>query len=106
MRTIVDVEQCPIATQSINNSLDAARENILQNKSSLKREGTLLLRDLGQRVETNLKVVVSHKTGSFHFSYRAGEFFQNNPYASPRLTDFVVQAALGAKYLIDAYCGF
>ncbi|MDR1891059.1 MAG: class I SAM-dependent RNA methyltransferase [Puniceicoccales bacterium] len=105
MRTIVDVEQCPIATESINNSLGAARENILRNKSSLKRGGTLLLRDLGQRVETNPKVVVSQKIGNFNFSYRAGEFFQNNPYALPRLTNFVVQAALGPKYLIDAYCG-
>jgi 23S rRNA (uracil1939-C5)-methyltransferase/tRNA (uracil-5-)-methyltransferase len=105
MRTIVDVEQCPIATERINGELGATRENILRNKNSLKRGGTILLRDLGQRVETNPKAVVSQKIGNFNFSYQAGEFFQNNPYPLPQLIDFVVRAAGGPKYLIDAYCG-
>jgi 23S rRNA (uracil1939-C5)-methyltransferase/tRNA (uracil-5-)-methyltransferase len=37
-RAIVDVEQCPIATEGINDKLGSVRKNILQNKSSLKRE--------------------------------------------------------------------
>ncbi|MDR1457378.1 MAG: class I SAM-dependent RNA methyltransferase [Puniceicoccales bacterium] len=105
MRTIVDVEQCPIATEKINDRLGALREDILQNKSSLKRGGTILLRDLGQRVETNPKAVVAQKIENFKFSYQAGEFFQNNPYPLPQLTNFVIRAARGPKYLIDAYCG-
>jgi 23S rRNA (uracil1939-C5)-methyltransferase/tRNA (uracil-5-)-methyltransferase len=105
MRVIVDVEQCPIATEKINGRLGAVRENILQKKNPLKRGGTILLRDLGQRVETNPKAVVSEKIGNFNFSYQAGEFFQNNPYPLPQLIDFVVRAVAGTKYLIDAYCG-
>jgi 23S rRNA (uracil1939-C5)-methyltransferase/tRNA (uracil-5-)-methyltransferase len=105
MRTIVDVEQCPIATERINDRLGALREDILQNKSSLKRGGTILLRDLGQRVETNPKAVVAQKIEDFNFSYQAGEFFQNNPYPLPQLINFVIRAARGPKYLIDAYCG-
>jgi 23S rRNA (uracil1939-C5)-methyltransferase/tRNA (uracil-5-)-methyltransferase len=104
-RAIVDVEQCPIATERINDRLGAVREDILRNKSSLKRGGTILLRDLGQRVETSPRAFVSQKIENFNFSYQAGEFFQNNPYALLQLTNFVVRAAMGPKYLIDAYCG-
>ncbi|MDR2778886.1 MAG: class I SAM-dependent RNA methyltransferase [Puniceicoccales bacterium] len=105
MRTIVDVEQCPIATKNINNMLRSMRENILRNKNLLKRGGTLLLRDLGQRVEINPRITVSQKVGNYNFSYRAGEFFQNNSFLLPQLIHFVVRASLGSKYLIDAYCG-
>jgi 23S rRNA (uracil1939-C5)-methyltransferase/tRNA (uracil-5-)-methyltransferase len=105
MRTIIDVEQCPIATERINDRLGVVREDILRNKSSLKRGGTILLRDLGKRVETNPKAVVAQKIENFNFSYQAGEFFQNNSYALPQLANFVVRAAQGPKYLIDAYCG-
>ncbi|MDR2776977.1 MAG: class I SAM-dependent RNA methyltransferase [Puniceicoccales bacterium] len=104
-RAIVDVEQCLIATEKINDKLSAVREDILRNKSSLKRGGTILLRDLGRRVETNPRAIVSQKIGNFNFHYQAGEFFQNNSYALPQLIDFVIRTAMGPKYLIDAYCG-
>jgi 23S rRNA (uracil1939-C5)-methyltransferase/tRNA (uracil-5-)-methyltransferase len=104
-RAIVDVEQCPIATEGINDRVGSVRKNVLQNKSSLKRGGTILLRDLGQWVETNPKAVVAQKIENFNFSYQAGEFFQNNPYLLPQLINFVIRAVVGPKYLIDVYCG-
>jgi 23S rRNA (uracil1939-C5)-methyltransferase/tRNA (uracil-5-)-methyltransferase len=57
---------------------------------------------------------------ALRFQFRAGEFFQNNPFVLPRLVDHVVAearqplkaaaaaASAGGKvatHLIDAYCG-
>jgi len=64
----------------------------------------LLRRHSGERVEINPKAIVSEKIGDFHFSYHAGEFSQNDPYAFRKLLDFVIQGAMGSKYLIDTYC--
>ena len=41
------------------------------------------------------------------FQFKAGEFFQNNPFILPEMVDYVTTtaAASGARYLVDAYCG-
>ena len=102
---IVDVPSCPIASDAINAALPAARKALWDRSSSLKRGGTLLLRDTPNGVCTDNNAVVEEKIGDFRYEFRAGEFFQNNPYALPELIKYAVSEAEGNRYLVDAYCG-
>ena len=56
---------------------------------------------------TNPKEVVSEKVGELIFQFKAGEFFQNNPFILPKLVDYVIQQAKmdHSQLLVDAYCG-
>lgn len=105
-KVIIDVPNCPIATDEINAKLPSAREE-LHHSLKKKKGGTLLLRDTLEGVVTDPKKVVSEKVGELIFQFKAGEFFQNNPSILPTLVDYVVeQAKIGtSSLLIDAYCG-
>jgi 23S rRNA (uracil1939-C5)-methyltransferase len=106
---IVDVEQCPIATRAINEALPAAREEARRagGKKRRQRGGTLLMREVLEGVVTDPQEIVSERVGDFTFQFKAGEFFQNNPFILPDMVDYVKQEASsgGARYLVDAYCG-
>ncbi len=106
---IVDVEQCPIATDAINAALPAERDEARRagGKKRRQRGGTLLMRDVLEGVVTNPQDIVSERVGEVTFQFKAGEFFQNNPYILPELVQHVATeaSALGARYLVDAYCG-
>ena len=106
---IVDVKQCAIATDAINESLPEMREKaVLEGgKKRRQRGGTLLLRDTLEGVVNNPKAIVSEKVGELTFQFKAGEFFQNNPYILPDLVEFVKFHASGngIKHLVDTYCG-
>jgi len=106
---IVDVESCPIATDNINAALPAARSEARREggKKRRQRGGTLLMRDVLEGVVTNPQEIVSERVGDVTFQFKAGEFFQNNPYILPELVEYVAAeaSALGARYLVDAYCG-
>ncbi|CAI8309465.1 MAG: 23S rRNA (uracil-C(5))-methyltransferase RlmCD [Opitutia bacterium UBA7350] len=108
-REIVDVEQCPIATKAINAALPEVREAARRGggKKRRQRGGTLLLRDVLEGVVTNPQAVVSERVGEVTFQYKAGEFFQNNPFILPELVRYVAKEsqAGGVRYLVDAYCG-
>ena len=108
-REIVDAPQCPIATEAINKALPEAREAARRagGKKRRQRGGTLLLRDVLEGVVTDPQAVVSDRVGEVTFQYKAGEFFQNNPFILPELVGYVAQEAQaeGARYLVDAYCG-
>ncbi len=127
-RRIVDVEQCPIATRAINEALPAARQRVHERAGTYKKGGTLLLRDVvtnrseSERegnagdVITDPKAIACAQLGPLRFSFRAGEFFQNNPFALPAMVDYAVREARGLDYpepanrpnpvhLVDAYCG-
>ena len=58
-------------------------------------------------VVTNPKQLVSEKVGDLIFHFKAGEFFQNNPFLLPELVEYVVTQANSNenKLLVDAYCG-
>ena len=105
-KMLVDVPICPIATDSINEKLPLAREEI-KKAPRKKRGGTLLLREVMEGVVTDPKQFVSEKVGELIFHFKAGEFFQNNPYILPQLVAYVVQQADGKQHslLVDAYCG-
>jgi tRNA/tmRNA/rRNA uracil-C5-methylase (TrmA/RlmC/RlmD family) len=105
-KVIIDVPHCPIATENINQALPSARKD-LHDTLNKKKGGTLLLRDTLEGVITNPKEVVSERVGDLIFQFKAGEFFQNNPFILPKLVDYVIQQAKidDADLLVDAYCG-
>ena len=106
---IVDVEQCVIATDAINQALPEMREKAIMEggKKRRQRGGTLLLRETLEGVVNNPKAVVSEKVGALTFQFKAGEFFQNNPFILPDLVEFVKSHASSDEitHLVDAYCG-
>lgn len=106
-KQILDVPQCPIAMQEINEALPTIREEIRSRGADFKRAATLLLRATEGRVERNPKAIAREEVGGVKFDFVAGEFFQNNPFILEKFTQYVGEKALagGARYLVDAYCG-
>jgi len=106
-QTLIDVPHCPIAMESINAALPALRHDTHQAARSYKRGATLLLRAGVDGICTNPRATIEERVGDISFHFLAGDFFQNNPYILQQFTDYVAAQAckLGAKYLIDAYCG-
>jgi 23S rRNA (uracil1939-C5)-methyltransferase/tRNA (uracil-5-)-methyltransferase len=106
---LVDVAQCPIATDAINEALPEARQRARREggKKRRRRGGTLLLRDVLEGVVGDPQAVVSQRVGELTFQFKAGEFFQNNPSILPDLVAHVAAEASagGARFLVDAYCG-
>ncbi len=105
-RALVDVDHCPIATEAINELLPKAKQDLRQNWKG-KRGGTLLLRHVMEGVVTNPEEVVTEKVGTKTFQFKAGEFFQNNPFLLPEMVAYVAEEATGdgSTNLVDAYCG-
>lgn len=105
---IVDVPHCPIATPAINEALPEVRLKIRKTtpKGKKKRGATLLLRETMEGVVTDETEYVTERVGNRVFQFKAGEFFQNNPFILPAFADYVTaSAAIGTRYLIDVYCG-
>jgi tRNA/tmRNA/rRNA uracil-C5-methylase (TrmA/RlmC/RlmD family) len=104
---LVDVEQCPIATDGINQKLPEARRAVFDNFKSYKNGATILLRDVEEGVVSNYQSIVTEVVGDVVFRFKASEFFQNNPFIVPLLAEHVLKEAQadGVHYLLDAYCG-
>jgi 23S rRNA (uracil1939-C5)-methyltransferase/tRNA (uracil-5-)-methyltransferase len=108
-RRTVDVPHCPLATDAINAALPAARAQVaaVARADGYKRGATLLLRDASSGVTTDSRAVITEEVGELRLQFRAGDFFQNNPFLLPRLAAHVAAEARGdgARFLVDAYCG-
>ena len=104
---LVDVEQCPIATDAINEELPKARRSVFDNFKSYKNGATILLRDVEEGVVTDYKSIVTEVVDDLVFRFKASEFFQNNPFILPRMAEHVRDEAVAGngRYLLDAYCG-
>jgi len=114
---LVDVPYCHIATPAINEALarvrDETRKDAREGKLKKPTKGaTLLLRDAGDGVETDHNVYVKTTVKDLVFRFKAGNFFQNNPFMLPKMVDLVVDAATvpspsgkAMTHLIDCYCG-
>lgn len=113
---IVDVPQCPIATEAINQRLGAVRESVHAKAASYTRGATLLLREASGVVTTDYDAVItetiapppeSRPATPIRLHFLARDFFQNNPFILPAFTGYVraQAAASGAQFLVDAYCG-
>jgi 23S rRNA (uracil1939-C5)-methyltransferase/tRNA (uracil-5-)-methyltransferase len=104
---LVDVHNCPIAMDGINEALQPVRDDVKRRAAEYKKGATLLLRATEDRVETNHRAPVSEKVGNLKFNFLAGDFFQNNPFILDSFTRHAAEQAKGPnqKYLLDAYCG-
>ena len=110
---LVDVPQCPIATDAINAKLADVRSDVRARAASggYVRGATVLLREAGGKVATDfdaeIEEEVALKPAALRLRFRARDFFQNNPFILPGFIDHVRSqaAASGARFLVDAYCG-
>ncbi len=104
---LVDVYNCPIAMDEINEALQPIRDDVKRRAAEYKKGATLLLRATENRVETDHRAPVSEKVGDLKFNFLTGDFFQNNPFILDSFTGHAAEQAKGPnqKYLLDAYCG-
>jgi len=129
--SLVDVDECIIATEEINKRYRTLREEMLyvlrrqlsgellpivkkKKRSRRARKAgdrplgaTLLLRHALDGVETDFNTLVNEEVKGVRFEFKAGEFFQNNPHVLPHMVQHVVENAQaeGITHLIDTYCG-
>ena len=134
-KKVMDIEECPIATRTINRALPAAKQKVRDGIEYFKNGATLLLRDslrtyesfaedllvtqegkedkeLDTEVVTDHKATVKERVLTTKFESPAGTFFQNNRSILPSLLDYVrdaitstSDAADSDRFLVDAYCG-
>ncbi|KAJ6597952.1 tRNA methyltransferase [Mycena sp. CBHHK59/15] len=127
---VMDIEDCPIATPIIRETLPAVRANAIKNLYTYKRGVSLILRDslppastpptdavgsLSADLEKHICITdhrgsVREKVGTLLFEYPNGSFFQNNNSVLPSLTSYVQACIFAASsprptHLVDAYCG-
>ncbi len=104
---LVDVPQCPIATDAINARLTAVRAGIHAKADTYQRGATVLLREASGEVTTDFDAIITETVGALKLRFLARDFFQNNPFILPAFTNYVRDqaAASGARHLVDAYCG-
>jgi len=123
---LVDVPQCPIATDRINLKLPEVRAEVKRKAAEglYSRGATVMLREASGSVTTDYDASItecvslppvdkklisegSTPVSELKLTFLARDFFQNNPFILPLFIDYVrTQASLsGAKYLVDAYCG-
>ncbi|KAG8691723.1 tRNA(m5U54)methyltransferase, partial [Ceratobasidium sp. 395] len=123
-RSVLDIEECPIATPVLNAALGPVRAQVHSTIQTYKRGATLLLRDsleprsapggeegtalsaetyIANHTDddgtrhvciTDPKSVVHERVGDFEFTFPAGQFFQNNNSVLKPLTDYVRDAIL------------
>jgi tRNA/tmRNA/rRNA uracil-C5-methylase (TrmA/RlmC/RlmD family) len=106
-RRTVDVTHCSLATDAINERLTVLRAEVTASIATFKQGSTLLLRDAASGVTTDYRAVITEEVADLRLQFRAGDFFQNNPFLLPRLAAHVAAEAraAGARFLVDAYCG-
>ncbi|KAF8988939.1 S-adenosyl-L-methionine-dependent methyltransferase [Hymenopellis radicata] len=131
---IIDIEECPIATTSINQELGPSRQKVHDNISTYRIGATLLLReslktDISLPLSSalseaevedarNTKIAVTHnqasvreRVGDTFFEFNGGSFFQNNNSILETLTGYIKDAIFPPgmvdtpTHLIDTYCG-
>jgi 23S rRNA (uracil1939-C5)-methyltransferase len=106
-RRTIDVPQCPIATDAINESLTLLRAEVIANIKAYKLGASLLLREAASGVTTDGRATVTEQVGELTLNFAAHDFFQNNPFLLPALAAHVAAESRtgGARFLVDAYCG-
>ncbi|TLD70167.1 class I SAM-dependent RNA methyltransferase [Phragmitibacter flavus] len=104
---IIDVPHCDIAMTQINEKLPVIRADVRANPQRYKRAATLLMRASQEHVLTESGHIAVEIVNGIRFEFKAGDFFQNNPYILPAFVDHVGReaAASGATHLLDTYCG-
>ncbi|KAN0061138.1 tRNA(m5U54)methyltransferase [Thecaphora frezii] len=112
-KRVMDIEECPIATATINRALPSEKQKVKDTIHTYKNGATILLRDSlrtyesvaedtlvksddhGNEVQPDTMVVTNHKetvkerVWTTKFESPAGTFFQNNRSILPSLLDYV-----------------
>jgi len=101
---LVDVYNCPIAMDEINEALQPIRDDVKRRAAEYKKGATLLLRATEDRVETDHRAPVSEKVGDLKFNFLAGDFFQNNPFILDSFTGHAAEQAKGPNQKYLARC--
>ena len=104
---LVDVAQCPLATDAINRALPTIREEVRGAAAGYRSGATLLIREGAEGVVTDPQRVITERVGELELQFLARDFFQNNPFVLPLMVNHVVEqaASFGVAHLVDAYCG-
>ena len=86
----VDVTECPIAMPGINETLPEVREKVHAAAATYKKGATLLLRQSADgTVLTDHSQLCEERVGDLTFRFKAGDFFQNNPFILPLFVEHV-----------------
>lgn len=128
-KRVMDIEECPIATKTINKALPAAKQKVVDTIESFKNGATILLRDslrtydsfaedllvtqapsasgqvekeLDTEVVTDHKATVKERVLTTKFESPAGTFFQNNRSILPSLLDYVRDAVTSSSEAADS----
>ncbi|KAJ1026623.1 hypothetical protein NDA13_003997 [Ustilago tritici] len=121
-KRVMDIEECPIATKTINRALPEAKQKVRDGIESFKNGATILLRDslrtyesfaedqavtqppggevekeLDTEVVTDHKATVKERVLTTKFESPAGTFFQNNRGILPNLLDYVRDAIVSSS---------
>ncbi|KDN52560.1 S-adenosyl-L-methionine-dependent methyltransferase [Tilletiaria anomala UBC 951] len=124
---VMDIEECPIGTETINKALPEHRQRIKDTIFDFPNGATLLLRDSLSSFDspespcvaiTDHKATVKEMVENIKFESPAGAFFQNNRSILPDLLGYVRDEIIASRahdatdangavkhYLVDAYCG-
>lgn len=127
-KKVMDIEECPIATKTINRALPAAKQKVRDTIESFKNGATILLRDslrtyesfaedllvsqapsgngevekeIDTEVVTDHKATVKERVLTTKFESPAGTFFQNNRSILPSLLDYVRDAITSTSSSTD-----
>lgn len=130
-KAVLDIEECPIATSTINRALPAERKRVKDSIYTYSNGATILLRDSLNDFDssaedrkadgdattpdtaaiTDHKAVIKERVNTTKFLSPAGTFFQNNRSILPPLLAYVEERirshapSSNERYLVDAYCG-
>lgn len=116
----VDINHCPIATNTLNQQLPSIKADIIQKlkianpkqylSTALLRESMLIDLTTGNYnmiAITDPKSIATEKVANRVFQFPANEFFQNNNHILPDLLNHIKSSLQGVSYknIIDTYCG-
>lgn len=115
-RKCLDIEECPIATETVNAGLTRERAKVHATLGQFKRGATLLLRHSQDGPAepvciSDHKAIVQERVAGYKFEFAAGTFFQNNNGILESLVLHIAKDLHVPKpeeppaYLVDAYCG-
>ncbi len=110
-KSMIDIEQCIIASKPITRKYITMRKQIKTDmiENGIPKKGSTLLFREGthEYVEMDHNKFIKQQVKDTLFSFKAGEFFQNNAYVLPLMVDKVIEALKGdnCNYFIDTYCG-
>lgn len=112
-KTIIDVEHCPLLTDTLNMLLQTLRDDVAAGiVPATAREYRAVATDFGTALEqtaTQRSAILQQQIGEFEYRFSAESFFQANYEIAAELVKGVMQIATQARavngYAVDLYAG-